>query len=231
MRRLFITCWDKFCVLAGLGWVWSKKCWDIILVLLPWEVFIWTRDKVNFMPSLVREGVWSSLVEMHFFLPIHGIGFVNTSWDTYCVIACMGGVWSKHVKSHFVSSQAWEVFGQHMLRYIWWNHCNRRGLVNACCDALVFLAGIRCVSSTYVNMHFVSSMAWCWRELSGRSGHGQQWLFWIGASACCASANSVRHIRSVWSSQHTWGTSSSVMLHETLGSQGGVRGRAPQNHG
>ena len=26
-------------------------------------------------------------------------------------------------------------------------------------------------------------------------------------------------------------TSSSVMLHETLGSQGGVRGRAPQNHG
>jgi hypothetical protein len=44
--------------------------------------------------------VWSSLAEIH------------------SVFAGKGWVWSTHDEMHFVSSIAWEGFGQHMLRCI-----------------------------------------------------------------------------------------------------------------
>jgi hypothetical protein len=41
----------------------------------------------------------------------HGRGLLNTCWDTFCVLACMGGVWSTHMETHVVSSLAWDGFG------------------------------------------------------------------------------------------------------------------------
>ena len=74
--------------------------------------------------------VWSTHVETFFVLTgmevqhklsyilcprWHGRGFVNTSRHTIYVLAGIKGVWSTQVKTHFMSSLACEMFGQHML--------------------------------------------------------------------------------------------------------------------
>ena len=61
-----------------------------------------------------------------------GRGFVNTCGDKFCVLAGMGGVYSKHVEIHCVSSLAWDGFGQHMFRYFPGPRKNGVGLVKAC---------------------------------------------------------------------------------------------------
>jgi hypothetical protein len=65
----------------------------------------------------------------------------------------MGRVWYKHVEMHFLSSVEWDVFGEHMLRYIL---C--RLLVNICLEILRVLAGMGKVCSTQVDMHFRPSL-------------------------------------------------------------------------
>jgi hypothetical protein len=50
--------------------------------------------------------------------------------DTICVLAGMGGDWSINVELHLVLSQAWDGFGQQMLKCIWCPRWHGIGLVN-----------------------------------------------------------------------------------------------------
>ena len=72
----------------------------------------------------------------------------------------MGGVSSTFVKIYFEPSLAWKAFEKHKLRCILCPRLHGMGLVNACLDSLGFLAGMKKVCSTHVEMHFVSSLAW-----------------------------------------------------------------------
>jgi hypothetical protein len=72
----------------------------------------------------------------------------------------MGLVSSTQVATHFVSSLAWEGFGQYMLTCIFCLRWHGMGLIKACKDAYSVLAGMGGVWSTQVELHFVSSLAW-----------------------------------------------------------------------
>ena len=72
----------------------------------------------------------------------------------------MEGVWLTHVEIHFVSSLAWEEFGQHMYRYTLCTHWHGWCLVNTSRVAFCVLAGMGGAWSTQVEIHFVSSLEW-----------------------------------------------------------------------
>ena len=69
-------------------------------------------------------------------------------------------VWSTQVEMHFVSLLEWDGFGQHLFRCILPPHWPGMGLVSTGSDTFLVLADMGWVWSTYVVMHFVSSLAW-----------------------------------------------------------------------
>jgi hypothetical protein len=72
----------------------------------------------------------------------------------------MEQIWSTQIELHFVSSQARDGFGQHMLRFILCHRYHRMSLINTCRDAVSVLTGKEGVYSTHVEIHYVASLAW-----------------------------------------------------------------------
>jgi hypothetical protein len=64
-EELFNTCWDKFCVLAGMGGIWS------------------THVQMHFVSSLLWAGFAQSKLSYIFCLRIHGVGLINTGLDAF----------------------------------------------------------------------------------------------------------------------------------------------------
>ena len=139
--------WGTFCVLLGMGRVWS------------------TQVEINFVPSLVWEDFGQnnlSLLAYERFGPhlLSSCGLlIGIGWD-----------WSTLVETKFVPSLA---HGLHILRWIICPRWNGMGLVHTysvkyCIgwqgmewwNALCFLPGFRCVWSIQFDMHFVNSLAW-----------------------------------------------------------------------
>ena len=81
---------------------------------------------------------------------------------------------------HFVSSLAWERFGEHMLRCILFSSWHARGLVNARLGTFYVLAVMSGVWSTHVEMH-LSVLDGMWEV---RSSHAEMYfvtsLAWEG---------------------------------------------------
>ena len=71
---MVITCWEEFCVFAGIGFVWS------------------TLVRIHLMSSLARDGY--HMLRCILCIRWHGLSFVNTRWDTFCVHASIGWLWS-----------------------------------------------------------------------------------------------------------------------------------------
>jgi hypothetical protein len=163
------TCWDPNFISFGMGWVWST----IVLASIGWVSL--SRVEMHFVYPLAWNGfsqhklryilalagiacVWSTPVEMKFVSPLaigvilvntkcphwHVMRLVNTSWGTFCVLAGMGVVWSN------------------MLRCILFSRWLGTDLVNIFWDTFCDPAGSRCVRSTQVEIHFLSSLAWEW---------------------------------------------------------------------
>jgi hypothetical protein len=89
----------------------------------------------------------------------NGICLVNTCLDTFCVFAGIGQVSSTHAEIH-LSSLAWHVFSQEILRCMLCPCWNGRDLVNKCLDVFCILAGMGWFWSTHVEIDSVSSLAW-----------------------------------------------------------------------
>ena len=70
----------------------------------------------HLVPSLARERFRQHLLRYILSPRWHGMGLVNTCFETFCFLADMGGVCSTHVEKHFVSSLVRDGFVQHMLR-------------------------------------------------------------------------------------------------------------------
>ena len=117
---------------------------------------------------------------------------INTCWFELQVFARMGEVWSTHLKMHFSSSLARDLFGQHMFRYILWLHwhvemhllssltwegygqhllrsilrpCwNGSGLVNTWSDSSCVLSGMKWIQSTHVEITVwvIAGLGWIW---------------------------------------------------------------------
>ena len=86
------------------------------------------HDEIHVVSFLAWDGFGQNLLRNILYPRWYGRGFANTCLDKFCGLAGMGVFWSTHVDIHFVSSLAWEVFGQHMLSPYW----HGRGLINAC---------------------------------------------------------------------------------------------------
>jgi hypothetical protein len=84
---------------------------------------------------------------------LHWMCLIITFWDT------------------FVSSLSWDGFSQHELRYILCSRWHMKGLVNTRWDAFCVLACIEWISSTHVEMYFVSWLVY--------EGFGQHVLWCI----------------------------------------------------
>ena len=133
-----------FCVLAGLRPRWQRMslvntCWEAICVLAAIRG-VWLRCIFCFR--------WHGMFCQHmlrFFLRPrwHGMGLVILCWGEFYVFAVTGWNWSTHADMYFVSSLAWEVFGQNKLRCILCPRWHWMSLVNTCWDALCVLAFIR----------------------------------------------------------------------------------------
>ena len=135
------TSWDAFYCLAGVDWVWS------------------THVEINFVSSLACDGFDQHKLSYFMCPRWHGMCLVNTSWDTFCVLAGIGGVWSTHVAMEILSVLAWECLVstcwdifcvileyeglvQHILRCILCPRLNGMGLVITCWGTLCVLAGM-----------------------------------------------------------------------------------------
>jgi hypothetical protein len=60
----------------------------------------------------------------------HMRGLFNTCRDSFRVLPGIGWVWSAQVDMHIMYFLAWDVFGQHEVRYILCASWQRMGLVN-----------------------------------------------------------------------------------------------------
>jgi hypothetical protein len=89
-------------------------------------------------------------VEMHSFFSLAWMRLVNTFWDAFCVLACMGLVCRTNVEMHFVPSLARERFGQHLLPCILCPRFHWRILVNPSWAIFCVHAVMGSVWSTYV---------------------------------------------------------------------------------
>ena len=144
-RDLVNACSDTFCVLPGMGWVWSTHVRCIYTLNMFGQLIFWCI-------------VWPH---------IHGMDLVNTSLDALYVLVCMwlvllthvemhfvlsqawhafvqpnlGGVWSTHVVLHFESSLSCDGFGTHVLPYILCPRWLAMRLVNTCWEAFCAIAG------------------------------------------------------------------------------------------
>ena len=186
-RGSHTTCEVIFCDLDVMGLVcwthveillfprWHGKCldntrWVYFVSSLAWQEF------GKHLYSCILYPCWHRRCLVNTGPHCHGRVLVNTSWDTFCVLACMARVCSTHVRMHFLFSMAWEGICPHMLRYIlfrrWhgrvlfyscWNAffvlaVNRGVLFKTCWDIICVLAGMGGVWSTQIEIHFVSSL-------------------------------------------------------------------------
>ena len=113
MRVMFDTRWDIFFVLAGMGEVLSK------------------HFEIHFVVSLACDGFRRHMLKSNLCPQCHGMGLLNTRWDTFCPRS-HGCVW-----------------------YTLFPRWHSTGLVNTCLDVFCVLAGEEGVFSTHVEMHFV----------------------------------------------------------------------------
>ena len=137
------------------------------------------------MPSRASESLVNTYWDIILCIRLDEKVFFYPCWDTVWVLVAMGWVCSSQVEMHFVFSLAWEGFGLHMLRYIFWPrwdgrvcsnphilyiHRHARGLVKASWDIFLVLAGMGRVWLTDVEINFLSRLAWigfdqaCWDE-------------------------------------------------------------------
>ena len=169
-------------VLAGMEWLCS--CWDSFCVI----VGIWgvcsTNVEMHFGSSLACSGTFRTSLNTFEQLGQHDLicilsprwyerGLVKTC-DTFCVIVY---IQTTHVEMQFLSSLIRDGFGKHMLRCImcprwhgkvfvnacWQAFCGldgNGGLVNTFWIAFCVLSGMGWVSSSHVEIHFVSLLAW-----------------------------------------------------------------------
>ena len=79
----FKICWYIFC---GMICVWSTQVEIHIVYLLAWEVF--------FPYKLAWEGFGKHILRYLSFPHWQGRGLFNTSWNIFCVLACMGRFWA-----------------------------------------------------------------------------------------------------------------------------------------
>ena len=159
--RIKTTNWDASCVLPGMGGIWSTYVEMHFMFLLAWVWF----GHISWYSFSVLVGmccVWSKFVEVLSCPRWHEIGLVNTcwyslylrwqgrslvnTWDAICVVTGVGRSWSTLVEMLFVSSMAWEGFGQHMARCIF--------VLNILCSRWHMR-----VWSTNVEIHFMYSLA------------------------------------------------------------------------
>ena len=135
------TCWDAFCVLAGMGGVSQHILWCFLWSRL--HGWAWsTQVKMNFESSLALDEFRRYRLSCIFCSCCFGRGLLNTCWDAFCVLAGMGGVWSTHDEMHFKSLLALDELGQYMLRCILCPGWHGRRLLHTCFDASCVLAGI-----------------------------------------------------------------------------------------
>ena len=146
-------------VFAGIGWIWS------------------THVNMHFVSWLEWKGYGQHMMRCIYYHRWHCMSLVNTRWDEFCVLACIGWVSSIHVEMHFVSSLAWDGFGQPILWYFFVSSLaldeidhhvlkgslfiprHRIRLVKTIWDTFCGLAGIGWDWSTHVEVVLVSSLA------------------------------------------------------------------------
>ena len=146
------TYWDAFCVLGNMGWFWSMQveiflgpCWhgEGNLSTQLWDAFCvhvskgWmysTLSEVHFASSLslVSYGFRQHMVKFILCPRYFGMGFVNTNWDTFCVLPGIVWVWSTLVEMHFVCSMAKDGFILQRSKQIFCPRWHERCLVNTC---------------------------------------------------------------------------------------------------
>jgi hypothetical protein len=97
---------------------------------------------MHFVSSLAWEDFGQSMLRYILCSRWYRSSLVIICCDEFSVRAVMGG------------------FGQHMLIYVLCHRLHMRGLVNSCRVAFRFLAGMSCVWSTQLDMHFVYSHLW-----------------------------------------------------------------------
>jgi hypothetical protein len=95
-------------VLSGMGWVWATKVEIHILSSLAWKRFGQTQVEIHFVFLLAWEGFGQHMLRCIFCPRLHERGLVNTSRDTFYVLARKIQVCSIQVETYSVSSLAWE---------------------------------------------------------------------------------------------------------------------------
>ena len=155
-------CWDSFCVLTGIRWFWSTHVEVHFVSSLALRMALVKKWWMNLVSSLSLNAIGEHKMRYVMCPRCHWMGFaqpnqryilwfietqflfslVNTSWYAFCVLAVLGGVWSKHVEMYFVSSLAWKVFS------------------HTCWEIFCVIDGLEWVWSTEVVIHFVSSKTW-----------------------------------------------------------------------
>ena len=140
MRVVWPINFDAFCVLSGMGLLWS------------------THAEIHFVSSLASDAFVQYMLRCILCSRWNEIGLVYTYWDKFCVLPAMGGVCSTQVGMHFVSSLTCEGFDQLKFRRILCHCWQEIGLVNTCWDTFCFFAGTGGIWSTQVEIHFVSSL-------------------------------------------------------------------------
>ena len=144
---------DAFCVLAGIGCV----CQHMLVSSLAWEWFC-PLVEMHFVSSLAWDFFVQTHVENHFGSSL-ALGLVNTTWDTFFVIAGKGGVESKHAEPHFLTSLKWRSLVTHVdTRFV--STLSYEGCGQHILDIFRVLTGMGCVWSRKVEICFVFSLAW-----------------------------------------------------------------------
>ena len=108
--NLVKSCWDVFCVLAGMGYVCSTHVEMHFLSFAGmgsfWQVFMCWQFEMHFKFFLE----WYGIVQ-HWFRYILGICWHTTHVEMHYMFAFLGVVWSTHVKIHFISKLLRGAFG------------------------------------------------------------------------------------------------------------------------
>ena len=135
------TSWEVFWVLDGMGGVWSTHV----------EMHFFLHTSLDtFYINVAYEGFGQHMFRCIWFIPWHRMGFINTSWDTICVL------WS--TKFRYILCLAWNGFIQHRLRYIFCPRWHGMDLFYTCWDAFCYLASIEGILSTHDEMHLLPSL-------------------------------------------------------------------------
>ena len=189
---MYDSCWDVFWILESKGGVWSSQDDMHVMFSLAWDEFK-QHVVIHFASSMTWAGLGQHMSWYILFPCSHGVGLVNKSWNIFCVLAemffffkkcweagmwlvCLAHVvyfpdgmrcvWSTQVEIHFVSSLAWEGFGQ-MLRFIL-RPCWHRKFGQHMLRFILCHRRLGIIWTTLVEMYFETSIA--------RKGIGQEML-------------------------------------------------------